>query len=107
MVVKKGQPVATSKPSAKPAAKPAAKPQAKEEPAERAEQIKAADFVPVWQACDTAMAVAEHFGREAIWASAFAARLRKMGVKLKKMAGLGRGSGRKLDVDELNALIEE
>lgn len=74
------------------------------ESGKRNAQIRAMDFVPVWQACDSASEVAEHFGRDELWASSFASRLRGLGVKLKKMTRKGFS---RLNVDELNALIEE
>jgi hypothetical protein len=70
------------------------------------ENIKAMDFVPVWQKSATTADCAETFGRNEMWASSFASRLRKMGVNLKKMPrahGMGRTG---LDIDELNALIK-
>lgn len=76
----------------------------------RKKQVKALDFVPVWQAAHTAEEVSEAFGREPSWASSFASRLRKFGVNLKKMkrrGGGGGGGGKKLDIDELNALAED
>ena len=74
---------------------------------ERKEQVKAVDFVPVWQGASTAAEVNEHFGREAAdtWAGAFASRLRKLDVPMKKMKR--GGSGSRIDVDELTALANE
>lgn len=79
----------------------------KQEPKqERNGQIKAMDFVPVWQRCHSAEEVAEEFGRDAMWAASFASRLRSKGVSLKKMKRRG-GGGKSLDVDELNNLAAE
>lgn len=80
-----------------------------EEPVKRSKQIKAVDFVGVWQKAESTIEVAEHFDRNTAWASAFAGRLRAMGVKLKKMprSYTGGKGGKKLDIDELNALIDE
>lgn len=79
-----------------------------EEPKQRRKQVKALDFVPVWQGASTAEQVSAEFGREPSWASAFASRLRGMGVELKKMKRRSRGGGgKKIDVDELNALANE
>lgn len=96
---------------AKPVVKPVAKPVAKEEPVSKVrktrdtENIHAMDFVPVWQKYDSAEDVNEHFGRTGQWASSFASRLRKMKVGLKKMDRVGGGGGKRLNVDELNALL--
>lgn len=68
-------------------------------------QIKAIDFVTVFKDAEDNAEVAEHFGRNEIWVSSFASRLRKMGVKLKKMPRSGGGGGKRVNVDELNELI--
>jgi hypothetical protein len=78
------------------------------EPVKRSKSVKAMDFVGIWQKGECVADVAEHFNRNEQWASGFASRLRKMGVNLKKMPKTGGGGGgKKLDIDELNALIEE
>ena len=75
------------------------------EPEAKESNIKAVDFVPVWQQSNSCEQVAEHFGKTALWASMFATRLRAKGVGLKKMErAVG---GRRLDIDELNALVEK
>lgn len=81
----------------------------KEVEATRNKQIKAVDFVPVFQKSESTHEVAEHFDRDILWVSAFASRLRKMGVKLKKMprTSSGGSGGKRLDIDELNSLIDE
>jgi len=70
--------------------------------------IKAMDFVPIWQKSPDQDSCNQHFGRSGMWASSFACRLRKMGVNLKKMpmGTGGGGGGKRIDVDELNALIK-
>lgn len=80
-----------------------------EEKETRNKQIKAVDFVPVFQKSESTHEVAEHFDRDILWVSAFASRLRKMGVKLKKMprTSSGGSGGKRLDIDELNSLIDE
>jgi hypothetical protein len=70
------------------------------------ENIRAMDFVPVWQSSETADDCNEHFGRSGLWASSFASRLRKMGVNLKKMERRSGSGKHRIDVDELNALID-
>lgn len=93
--------MATRRKSTKSTGKTAAAKQPKEK--ERQEQVKAMDFVPVWQSSDNAADVGEHFGRDAAWAGQYASRLRSMDVDLKKMP---RGSRKGLDIDELNALAK-
>jgi len=78
-----------------------------EEAKKELKNIKAIDFVPVWQKSESAKEVGEHWGKDESWASAFASRLRKYGVKLKKMPRGGGGGGKRLDVDELNSLIDD
>lgn len=100
--------MATVKKNVKAVAKAEPKKVVKAVEKERNSQIKAIDFVPVFQKADSTGEVAEHFGRDILWVSAFASRLRKMGVKLKKMPRQtgGNGGGKRLDIDELNSLID-
>lgn len=65
-----------------------------------APSVPAEEFVVAWQAAATLSEAKEKLGDGA---SSRAARLRKAGVKLKKLSS-GRG---KLDVDALNDLINE
>ena len=96
--------MATRKPIAKSTGKEV-KEVKKVEVKEEGVNVKAMDFVPVWQRLDDPEDVNTHFGRSGMWASSYASRLRKMGVNLKKMAKRGGGGGKRLDVDELNALL--
>ena len=68
-------------------------------------RVPAADFVRVWQGCESRQQVADRLGVTYGSVASREKTLRKAGVNIKQMARQQRGI--KIDADALNALIAE
>ena len=70
-------------------------------------RVSAEDFVNIWQTSESREEVVDRLGQQMSTVIARSNNLRKAGVNLKKIAPTGARGRKVLDVDGLNALIEQ